>query len=104
MRRYLTLSADYRSTGIRDDYQGELQQSDLNISDQLWERLATWVKAYEKIIPLSPEERKTRHEEIQLLDTEGLELVKEFRRELGPEAKISYYSEGLLVPLYSSHK
>ena len=103
--RYLTVTADYRSTGIKDDYKDDvilfLDFSELPVSKELWDRLQDWVEEYSKIIPLSSEERKSEMNVINELDKEGIRIAKLFREELGHDnCKIKYYSEGLLKYCY----
>lgn len=98
---YLTISADYISTGIKDDFSGEILKGDLEISDDLWHRLIAWGEDYSSIILMEEKERKKAKETIKKLDERGLNLVKEFQKELGVEFKVRYYSEGIFKYLSS---
>lgn len=93
--RYLTISADYRSSGIKDQ-DSELHRGDIEVPDLLWEMLQKWVADYSSIVMMDLQERANASSEISQLDLRGLQLVEDFRNALGPDVKIRYYSEGLL--------
>lgn len=93
--RYLTISADYTSSGLRDDHLGELREKDLPLGGELWKQLRQWVSRYEFIIPLEPDERKKAIEKIRALDIEGLSITAAVSKQLGISSKIRYFSEGL---------
>ena len=94
--KYLTISSDYASSGIKDDFGREIQKGDLPVEDVLWERLSEWVKKYSRIIMMEAQEREANMKLINQLDNEGILLAIEFKNNLGSEYKIKYYSEGLL--------
>jgi hypothetical protein len=101
MARYLTISADYLSSGIKDDFNGELQCEDLPISLELWELLTNWVKSYSTIIQEDVIARREKLGKIKQLDDEGILILKKISQELGSGYKIRYYSEGLLKYLFA---
>lgn len=94
--KYLTMSSDYASSGIKDDFGREIQRRDLPVEDVLWERLSEWLEKYNKIIMMEAQERKENINLINRLDNEGMQLARDFKNNLGSEYKIRYYSEGLL--------
>lgn len=94
--RYITISADYDSTGIKDLNDGELDKEDLKVSSELWDDLKSWVHKYEPIIQMDKEQRQANIDLINQLDLRGIHLCKRFLTELKEQAKIEYFSEGLL--------
>lgn len=92
--KYLIVDADFRSTGIRDEFKGDLTKNELKLSDKLWNELSAWVEKYSKIIPLDISEREKK--KINKLDEEGFKLIEKIKNELNEEIKIRYYSEGKL--------
>lgn len=96
--KYLIISADYKTTGIKDKYSGEVCQADLGVSDSLWADISAWVEEYAVITLMTPEERITEYalNKINELDNKGLELAERFKKELKNDVKISYFSEGKL--------
>ena len=94
--RYLTLDANYQSSGIRDIDGNYLTKANLGSSEVLWDEIQNWVKAYNPIIMMDEEERKKNLSIIQQLDNQGLTICEKLIRELGSNIKIEYYSEGEL--------
>ncbi len=92
--KYITIAANYMTSGIKDDFEGELTQDDLKVDQVLWDRLSHWSNDYSEIISKDLDERDPQL--IKQLDIEGLLLVEEFKKALGSDFKIRYYSEGLL--------
>jgi hypothetical protein len=97
--KYLLVWADYMSTGLRDEFSGPVEPMTLGLDENLAHRMSEWVARYERITPLDESERALRQDEINKLDEEGMNFVNEVRNALGNEAKISYFSEGLLKKL-----
>jgi hypothetical protein len=95
--KYLTLAADYSQSPLRDDYAGPLDPTAAGLRADLSVRLNDWNDRYRAIIPLSIEERSLGciAELITQLDEEGSALSEEIRAAFS-EAKVRYYSEGLL--------
>ena len=93
--RYLTVSADFNSSGVKDLDTGELDNTDLGLSDNLWSIIQEWNTEYRPIIKMSMEERAAVRERIDELDQRGLRVCKLIADELG-DVKVDYYSEGLL--------
>src|SRR5688572_31588325 len=94
--RYLTIWGDYRSTGVRDDYQGPLTRDDLTISDELWTDLQDWVSKYAFFTLTGTGITTENASEVRNLDLIGLALARRMTRELQGTAKVGYFSEALL--------
>jgi len=94
--KYLIVDADFRSTGLRDEFEGELDRGDLNLPDEIWDELSAWVKEYSLIVPMDDEEREENSELIKKLDAKGLQIKIKIENTLSEKIKIKYYSEGLL--------
>lgn len=92
--KYLILTADYASF-LRDEFDEDFDYLDLNLSPDLIERLEEWHDDYLPIIQLDSGERLRISNEIIKLDERGIGLAKEIKLQLG-EAKVKYFSEGLL--------
>lgn len=97
--RYLQVWADYMSTGLRDEFAGPIEPESLGLDDALSRWLRDWVSRYETITPLGDEERAARAEEIAALDREGMGIAAAIQDVLQGDAKVSYFSEGLLKKL-----
>lgn len=98
MMRYLTVSADYDSTGIKDLNEGELDESHLALNAALWAKIKKWVNDYQIIIPMNNAERAASDDLISKLDDQGLEICREILSHLD-DVKVEYYSEGRLRKL-----
>ena len=96
--RYLTVSADYDSTGVKDLNEGELDESQLPLDSVLWAKIKKWVSDYQIIIPMDNTERAASDELISKLDDQGLEICREILNHL-KDVKVEYYSEGRLRKL-----
>lgn len=92
--KYITLTASYTQSCVQDDFNGPIELNDLKLPVKILEQLDEWNNRYKSIIPLSREERSLRMATINALDKEGLELSEKLRILL--DAKVRYYSEGLL--------
>ncbi|QSE91635.1 hypothetical protein JWS13_24860 [Rhodococcus pseudokoreensis] len=81
-----------------DQIGGSISPSELNLSAELQSVIAEWNCAYQPIIPLDMTERSDDEwrSTIHRLDTRGLYLAQMIADELADEAKVEYYSEGLL--------
>lgn len=97
--RYLTITADYLGTGVKDDFTGSVDIKALELPDEIAQRLASWVASYQPIISLDENERSLRAEEIERLDQQGLAVARDIKSYFGENAKIQYYSEGKLQRL-----
>ena len=98
--RYLTIMPDYTSSCLRDDFEGLIELEDLELPQEFISELSSWHDAYRQIIPLSDEERATRIQEIEQLDSKGLEIAKRLKDLVPGGAKVKYYSEGKLMHLH----
>lgn len=96
--RYITVSADYTSSGVKDLNDGELDRKQLGVSESLWLAIQKWVSDYSPIIMMESEERAAEFDKIHLLDQRGIEICKQIKTEL-KDVKVEYYSEGLLKKL-----
>jgi hypothetical protein len=97
--RYLTITADYLGTGVKDDYAGPVDPQTLNLPQEIIQRISRWVAAYQPLILLNDNDRSFRKEEIERLDQDGLALARDIKNHFGEKAKIQYYSEGKLQRL-----
>lgn len=97
MMRYLTLSADYAQSPLRDDHIGPVVPEDIGLPKSLGDRIREWNLRYRPIIPLDPAARVGRSvsERIEALDEEGQGLVDQIANQL-PDVKVRYFSEGHL--------
>ncbi len=93
--RYLTLSADYKELSLRDESGGQVSPVDLNLAPELQRALEAWNLEYQRIIRFDAGQRTRVAPEIKALDDRGIQLAADIRRACQPEAKVSYYSEGL---------
>ena len=100
---YLVVTADVNSTGVRDEYEGWLKQDDLGISDELWQSIQSWVDEYTELVRRDISE-DLRLKEVEDMDQRGLRFVEELYKQLAPETKIKYFSEGLLKDIYCPAK
>lgn len=97
--RYILVWADYMSSGLRDEFEGEVDAEELGLPPALSHQIKNWVAKYQSITPLDGEERALKSAEIDLLDQEGLRISKAIQSALGNAVKVSYFSEGLLRKL-----
>ncbi len=95
--RYLTLSADYTQSALRDDFVGTVVPEEVGLTESLGDRIRDWNRRYKAIIPLDEAERGSSPtaELIEALDEEGLLLVRAIEAEVS-DAKVRYFSEGRL--------
>jgi hypothetical protein len=94
--RYLTVTADYQGTGLRDD-SGELSPDSLELPSELIQRIANWVENYQPIIKLDEAGRSRQMKEIMELDEIGLAIARAVKKHFGEAAKVQYFSEGRLL-------
>jgi hypothetical protein len=94
--RYLIFDSDYRGTGIRDEFSGQITPESLGLPEELAERIAKWVADYQPIIPIPTKERWKHAERIEELDKVDLDLARSVKAHFGASAKVKYYSEGKL--------
>jgi len=92
--KYLTIIPDYTASCLRDDFEGPIEVEELELPQDFIRELSSWHDSYRKIIPLGDEERAMRIEEIEQLDSKGLELAKKLKDLVPGGAKVKYYSEG----------
>ena len=92
--KYLILTADH-TRFLRDEFDDEFDYLNLNLPADLIKRLKEWHEDYLPIIQLDNDERLRMNTEILKLDERGVKLAKEIKFQLG-EAKVKYFSEGLL--------
>lgn len=96
--RYLTVAADYIESALRDDLEGPIEPEILNLPKSLCNDLRAWNLEYRAIIPLDQEARANPPiiEMIHELDKRGDTLAKRISSTVEENAKVRYYSEGLL--------
>jgi hypothetical protein len=94
--KYLVIVADYNSSGIKDKFEGELDRDDINLPETIWEELTDWVSKYQEIIPMDRKQRIKVREKIDELDKKGIALKQKIIDHCEGNAKVKYYSEGLL--------
>jgi len=96
--RYLTLAADYGEVSIRDPLAGALTPNELGLPDELVADLAAWNGRYQPVVSADEMQRgvEPMASLIPDLDAEGLRLARRIADALEGEAKVRYYSEGLL--------
>lgn len=96
--RYLTVAADYTQSGLRDDFEGPVEPGALDLPNTLCDELRVWNEQYRKVIPLGEEARHqgATAELIARLDEQGEKLAESVAATFKSEAKVRYYSEGLL--------
>jgi hypothetical protein len=100
---YLTLSADYGAVSLRDEQTGSLAPGDIGLPDELIADLEEWNRDYQAIIPLGPDRRRTAKviSLIAQLDRTGLQFAERIAEAVPGNAKVRYFSEGLLRVLSS---
>ena len=93
--RYLTIDGMMSGTGIRDSVEGGyVKPGELNLSDQLQERLAHWLRRYEEAHYRQCDDAG----EVAALDAEGLAIARLVRGEL-PGSKVEYFSDATMTKL-----
>lgn len=95
--RYLTLTADYTPSALRDDFVGTVVPAEIGLTWELGDRIRDWNARYRAVIPIDVVERAygPLSALIDELDEEGLRLAAEIAEELD-DVKVRYYSEGRL--------
>lgn len=96
--RYFVLAADHLESSLRDEQTGPVTIDELALTTTLVGELSYWNERYQTIIPREVAERSSPSASalIDSLDSEGLKLADRIDAELEGEAKVRYYSEGLL--------
>ena len=96
--RYLTLSADCGEASLQDEATGPTTGSELGLPSDLVADLTAWNARYQSVIPADIDERRAgpMASLIDELDRTGIELAKRIADSIDDEAKVRYYSEGLL--------
>lgn len=91
---YCILAADYSDNYLKDEFSGKDVLNDLDLDQDIKEKLKTWNENYKKIIPMELEERMLNIILIEKLDVEGIGLSKIIEKQ--NKIKVKYFSEGLL--------
>lgn len=96
--RYLRLAADYGEVSLRDEQTGAQRPSELGLPSDLVADITAWNERYQQVIPADVDERRAEPMAtvIHELDRDGIELAARIADALADDAKVSYYSEGLL--------
>ena len=94
--RYLTVTAEYMGTGLKDKFEGSLSPDKLNLPVDLEAEIFLWNEAYQAVIPMNNDGRCFNAELIKSLDNQGLVITRKIKEFVGVDHKIEYYSEGLL--------
>ena len=85
---YLTVDGMFSGTGIRDSVEGGyLKLEELNISDDLKNKISNWLSRYEDAHYSQYEDKS----EVAGLDDEGLDICVMLRSEIS-DSKVEYYS------------
>ena len=99
--KYLTIHAEFRSTGVFDKELGEIEIEDLKMSAKFNRDFNNWIKSYETYnlyrddLKIDDKMRK-----IYTLDCKGFELCNELKKKLGNRLKVHYYSDALQEKVY----
>ena|SRR5437773_7865081 len=96
--RYLIFAADYGEVSLRDEETGPTTGSELGLPRGLVADLTAWNERYQPVIPADINERRAdpMASLIDELDRTGVELAERIADAIDDEAKVRYYSEGLL--------
>jgi hypothetical protein len=97
--RYITIAPDYTGSCIRDDFNGQLDLTDLDLPEDFIKEISMWHELYKEIIPLSEEQREDREKDINVLDFQGLRLAEKLKELMSRDIKVRYFSEGKLTYL-----
>jgi len=100
--KYIILMPDYTGSCIRDEFGEEINLKSLNLPKYILNEINTWHNEYRKIIPLDMKERSQKIEEIEKLDSQGLELARNLQKLIPGGAKVKYFSEGKLKYIHVS--
>ena len=95
--RYLTLTADYTQSPLRDDFVGPVVPEEIGLPWEMGDRIRDWNTRYRVVIPFDVADRACGPLSalIDELDEEGVRLATEIAEGLDG-AKVRYYSEGRL--------
>lgn len=96
---YLILSADYMKPSLKDEFNGYVDLRKLGVPQNLIEELTLWNDSYNRIIPLTMEQRENQIQIIQELDEQGKKIARDLERLVPGGAKVKYFSEGKLMYL-----
>jgi len=91
----LLLTADYKTTGLREFGGDWLNPQSFDLPKEVWEELQYWVDSYQFVIPLDVSKRNAIKDKITILDQEGLKIARKIS-DLKKDCIVQYYSEGLL--------
>lgn len=97
--RYLTVTANFMGTGLKDKFEGQLNPDELYLTMDLRLEISSWNKAYQPVISMSFDDRHSNADLIKSLDDQGLTIARKIKKFLGDDYKIDYYSEGQLMHL-----
>lgn len=104
--RYLIVDAEPRTTGLRDEFSGMLRPRDIELAQELWKALGSWVRRYQVVATV--EEKRLAvpliREAVDALDAEGLEIARRIQTELGLQHKVRYFSAARAEYLNTSEK
>jgi hypothetical protein len=78
---------------IRDEFEGCLDISELDLSAKLLRKIEEWHTKYQRFIPMDAEEKRNNDDTLACLDEIGLELSKEISNSNPGKIKIKYFSE-----------
>ncbi len=98
--KYLTISPNYTQSCIRDDIEGPIELSCLELPESIVNEIKLWHQRYREIIPLSMDERQKISQTIEELDQQGIKIALKIKELLN--AKVKYFSEGKLKYLIIS--
>jgi hypothetical protein len=91
----LLLTADYKTTGLKEFDGGWLNSKKFDLPNELWKEIENWVESYQFVIPLDAQNRDQIKDKIISLDNKGLQIASKIRY-LKKDYIVLYYSEGLL--------
>jgi hypothetical protein len=96
--RYLTLAADYGEVSLRDEEAGAITGRELGLPSDLVADLTAWNERYQQVIPTDNDQRRAEPlaSLIDELDRAGVDLAERIADAIDDDAKVRYFSEGLL--------
>lgn len=94
--RYIIIDAELNTTGIRDEYLGEIKYSELNLPSEFIKDFSAWLSEYQEFNFIKDsffEEEKGK--KIKTLDEAGIRFVFKLKLLLPYNPKVEYYSDAL---------
>lgn len=88
--RYIIIDGEYGGTGVRDQFEGPIDLSEIPISDALRNKITAWVRKYPSAGSGIEVQNTTGLFEY---DQEGIEIMNMASKELGTEYKVRYFSD-----------